>query len=339
MEILIIKMLNKNLNLNQNVFENNVELKSVRQGFGDGLIELGEKHDDVVVLTADLAESTGVKPFAEKFSNRFCEVGVAEQNLVTVASGIANYGKVPFASSYAAFSPGRNWEQIRTTVCINDVPVKIVSTHYGISAGEDGATHQSLEDLALMRVLPNIIIYSPADYYQAKKVVFAAYENKKPTYIRLPRVNLEVITTENTNFESGKMQIIWEEKSPEIAIFSIGNMLYPSLIASKNLSQNGISNILVNVHTVKPLDEDLIIKMARQTGTLLTVEDHQIIGGLGGAVAEVVSKNFPVPVEIMGIDDQFGQSGNYKDLYKFYKLTSDDIIKRAHTALARKKYE
>lgn len=329
-------MLNLKLNLNNNIFEKDIETKSVREGFGMGLLKLGEKNSDVVVLTADLAESTGVNFFAQKFPDRFFDVGVAEQNLVTVASGMANYGKTPFASSYAAFSPGRNWEQIRTTICINDVPVKIVSSHYGVNVGEDGATHQSLEDIALMRVLPNIIIYSPADYYQAQKVVLAAYENKKPTYIRLPRVSTKIVTTSNTPFESGKMQILWEDKSPQIAIFTTGNLVFDSLMAAKNLSENGISNILVNVHTIKPLDNDLIIKMARQTGAILSVEDHQIFGGLGSAISEVLVQNAVCHMEMLGIKDKFGQSGNSKELYEFYNLTRDDIIKSAHKVLARK---
>lgn len=329
-------MLNKKINLNTNVFEDGVETKSVREGLGTGLLELGEKNNEVVVMTADLAESTSVNLFAEKFPDRFFDVGVAEQNLVTAASGLANYGKIPFVSSYAAFSPGRNWEQIRTTVCINDVPVKIIGSHYGVNVGEDGATHQALEDIALMRVLPNLIIYSPIDFYQAKKAVWAAYENKKPTYIRLPRVKTQIITTQETTFESGKMQILWEEPSPQVAIFSTGNLVYESLLASKKLSQNGISNILINVHTIKPLDDELIIKMARQTNAIVSVEDHQIAGGLGSAISEISVKNAICYMEMVGVNDQFGQSGNYQDLYKFYNLTHNDIIKSVHQVLARK---
>lgn len=331
-------MLNPKQKLNPEIFADNVQALPIRAGFGDGLLEAGEKDSNVVGLCADLVKSTKMDKFAEKFPERFIEIGVAEQNLVTVASGMAAMGKIPFVSSYAMFSPGRNWEQIRTTICYNDVPVKIVGSHAGISVGPDGGTHQAIEDLAIMRVIPNMVVISPCDAHEAKKATLLAAKTKEPTYIRLAREATPVITTEDTPFEIGKAQIYFEseEGKSDVGIIATGALVHKALVAAQSLEDEGVKVTVMNVATIKPLDEEAIIKLAKEAGAIVTVEEHQIIGGLGSAVAECLAKNFPVPQEFVGVHDKFGQSGPPEDLLEHYGMSVEYIIEAVQNVLGRK---
>jgi len=329
-------MINPKAKLSEKLFKKDIDVLATRQGYGEGVVIAGEKDERVVVLCADLTESTRSILFKEKFPNRFIEMGVAEQALATIGAGMANYGKIPFISSYAAFSPGRNWEQIRTTIALNDVPVKIVGAHAGISVGPDGATHQMLEDIALMRSLPNMIVISPADAVEAKKAVMAMAKNIQPNYIRLGREKTPVMTSENTPFKLGKVEIFWESKDPQVTIIATGPLVYEALIAAKELSKSKIESLVINVHTIKPLDEQAIIKAAKMTGAIVTVEEHQITGGLGGAVAETLSRNFPTPIEYIGMPDSFGESGDPDKLLTKYKMKSKDIVSAAKRVISRK---
>ena len=329
-------MLNKKLQLSPDIFSKKIESKFMRDGFGHGLLEAGEKDERIVVLTADLRESTKVNYFAEKFPNRFIEVGVAEQNLVTIASGMANYGKIPFVTSYAIFSPGRNWEQIRTTIGIDGYPVKIIGAQSGLNIGHYGVTHQGLEDIALTRVIPNMNVIVPSDYLEAKKATMLMAVDDKPYYMRLPRIESPVYTTDKTPFKIGKANVLTESKKPEVTIIATGLMVYEALLAYKELEKNGIETIVINIHTIKPLDTETIIRYAKLTGAVVTIEEHQVIGGLGSAVSETLSKNFPVPIEILGVQDRFGQSGKPKELFSEYNLTKEDIMKAIKKVIARK---
>lgn len=329
-------MLNSKLKLSKKIFGKDVDMVPTRQGYGEGLVIAGEEDEKVVVLCADLTESTRSILFKEKFPERFIEVGVAEQALTTIASGMANYGKIPFISSYAAFSPGRNWEQIRTTVALNNVLVKIAGAHAGLTVGPDGATHQMLEDIALMRVMPNMVVIAPCDAIETKKATIAAAKNGKPTYIRFAREKTPVFTTEKTPFEIGKAEIFWEAKNPKVAIIGCGPLLYEALLAAKELEETGIGSIVVNSHTVKPIDEKTIVKVARLTEAVVTLEEHQINGGLGGAVAEVLAKNFPVPMEFVGMRDSFGESGSPEELLEKYKMKAKNIIDAVKKVIIRK---
>ena len=329
-------MLNKKLFLSDKIFKKDIEVKLMRDGFGEGLLEAGEKDPRIVVLSADLKESTRANFFAEKFPERFIEVGVAEQALVTIASGMANYGKIPFCTSYAIFSPGRNWEQIRTTIGIDSYPVKIIGAQSGLNIGHYGVTHQGIEDIALMRVIPNMNVIVPSDYEEAKKATLEIAKIDKPFYMRLPRIDSPVYTTDKTPFKIGKANVLTESKNPEVVIFATGLMVYKALLSYKELNKNGIETIVVNIHTIKPLDEETIIRQAKLTGAVVTVEEHQVIGGLGSAISETLSKNFPVPMEILGVQDRFGQSGRPKELFEEYGLTKESIIKAVKKVIARK---
>lgn len=329
-------MINKEAKLLSDIFSKDITFKSVRDGFGEGLVLAGEKDEQVVVLTADLKESTRVHLFAQKFPERFFDVGVAEGALVTVASGMANYGKIPFAASYAAFSPGRTWEQIRTTVAINDVPVKIVGAHGGLGAGPYGSTHQALEDIAIMRAMPNMTIVVPADFEEAKKATMAIAKNGAPSYIRLARQESPVFTTEKSPFEIGQAEVLWEGKDPQVAIIACGPLVYEALLAAKNLEKKGIEVIVINSHTIKPLDERTIIRAAKTAGAVVTIEEHQTNGGLGGAVAEVLAKNFPVPMEFVGMPDAFGESGDTEELLEKYGMKAKDIASAVKQLIPRK---
>lgn len=329
-------MLSKNLKLSDKIFKRDIDKVATRDGYGEGLVIAGESDENVVVLCADLTDSTRSSYFKEKFPERFIEVGVAEQVLATVAAGMALYGKIPFISSYAAFSPGRNWEQIRTTVALNDVPVKIAGAHAGISVGPDGATHQALEDIALMRVIPNMIVVSPCDAVETKKCVVEAAKNKKPTYIRFTKQRTQVMTTKDTLFKIGEAGVFWETKNPQVAMVSCGPLVYEALLAARKLNTVGIESLVINCHTIKPIDEQAIIKMAMSAGCVVTVEEHQVNGGLGGAVAEVLAKKFPVPMEFVGMQDSFGESGKPKELLKKYGMTSDSIVSAAKKVIRRK---
>ena len=335
-------MLNPKAKLSKKIFKKDIDRVPTRNGYGEGLVIAGEKNPRVVVLCADLTESTRSELFKERFPQRFIEVGVAEQLLVTVASGMANYGKIPFVSSYAMFSPGRNWEQIRTTIALNDVPVKIAGAHTGVSVGPDGATHQALEDIAIMRTMPNMIVVAPADAIEAKKAVVEAAENGKPTYLRFAKEKSPVFTTQDSPFKIGRAEILWEGNgstgSPQVAIIACGPLVYEALLAAEILKRgkNRVSCVVVNCHTIKPLDEKMIVSLAKTAGAVVTVEEHQITAGLGGAVSEVLAKNFPVPMEFVGMPDSFGESGKPEELLKKYKMKAMDIASAARRVVKRK---
>ncbi|OGM97292.1 MAG: transketolase [Candidatus Yanofskybacteria bacterium RIFCSPHIGHO2_01_FULL_41_21] len=307
----------------------------IRDGYGKGLVSAGEKDERVVVLCADLTESTRAEAFKNKFPERFIQIGVAEQNLATVASGLANYGKIPFISSYATFSPGRNNEQIRTNIALNNVPVKIAGHHAGISVGPDGATHQALEDIALMRVLPNMTVIVPCDAIEAEKATVASANNGSPTYLRFGREKSPVFTTPETPFEIGKA-IVFRDGT-DVAIIGCGMLLYNALIAAEELSKEGIECMVINSHTVKPLDERTIIEAVQKTGAVVSVEEHQVAGGLGSAVAELLSKNFPVSQEFIGLQDRFGESGTAEELIEVCGLGVESIKLAVRKVISRKK--
>ena len=329
-------MVNQIAFLNPKLFEDDIEQVPSRNGYGEGLVIAGEENKNVVALCADLTESTRTEAFKDKFPDRFIEIGVAEQNLATVAAGMALGGKIPFIASYATFSPGRNWEQIRTTICYNNVPVKIIGSHAGLSVGPDGATHQALEDLSLTRVLPNMVVICPTDAIEAKKATLAIAKNGKPSYLRLSRSNVPTITTEQSPFEIGKMEVLWDSDYPKVCLVACGQMVYRALLAAKELELHKISVRVINCHTIKPIDKKTILKAAEECGAIVTVEEHQVNGGLGSAVAELVSQNFPVPMKIIGVEDHFGESGEPEELLEKFGLTKEAIVK-AVTSVIRMK--
>lgn len=331
-------MLNDKYKLNPKIFNDDVEQVPIRQGFGDGLLKVGIENENIVALCADLTESTKMNMFAEKFPNRFIEVGVAEQNLASVASGMAAMGKIPFISSYAMFSPGRNWEQIRTTICYNDRPVKIAGSHAGISVGPDGGTHQAIEDMAITRVIPKMVVISPCDSVEAKKATIACAKTTDPTYIRLAREKTPVITTEDTPFEIGKAQIVFipENGLAEVGIIATGALLYKALIVAKELEKKGTKVKVMNLSTIKPLDSEAIVALAKEARCIVTVEEHQIIGGMGSAVAECLSAYYPTPIEFVGVNDEFGQSGTPDELIERYGMGVEGIKKAVEKVLKRK---
>lgn len=309
--------------LNPHAFDKDVKLEPIRAGFGRGLKAAGEADDNVVALCADLTESTQISLFAEAFPERYIEMGIAEQNLVTVASGLARAGKIPFTSSYAAFSPGRNWEQIRTTITLNDQPVKIIGSHAGVSVGPDGATHQMLEDIALMRVLPNMIVVAPGDSIEAEKATLAIAKNGKPSYLRLAREKTPIFSVDDSPFEIGKAYLLRE--GHDISLFGTGTMTFQLLAAAKLLEQKGISAEVVHVPTIKPLDKEAILESVRKTGRLVTAEEAQIAAGFGGAIAELLSEQLPTPQLRIGMKDRFGESGVPAELLKHFGLDAESI--------------
>ncbi len=317
------------------MFEKDAEQVPIRKGFGLGLLEAGKRNPKVVGLCADLTESTQMILFREAFPHRFVQIGVAEQNLASVASGMAAMGKIPFISSYAMFSPGRNWEQIRTTVCYNNQPVKIIGSHAGVSVGPDGGTHQAIEDIAITRVIPRMVVISPCDSVEAQKATEAIAENGTPVYLRLAREKTPVMTTDKTPFKIGKAQIFWQAAYPKVGIIATGALLHKALQAAKELEKAGTDVEVLNLSTIKPLDEAAVIALAEKTGRIVTVEEHQIRGGMGSAVAECLAQNFPVPIEFVGIDDEFGQSGTPEELIEHFGLGKDGIIKAVKKILKR----
>jgi len=333
-------MLNPDQKLNPKLFDADVEQIYIRTGFGEGLLKAGEMDQRVVGLCADLVESTHMLGFKMKFPERYIEIGVAEQNLATVASGMAAMGKIPFMTSYAMFSPGRNWEQIRTTICYNNVPVKIAGAHAGISVGPDGGTHQALEDMAIMRALPRMVVISPCDSIEARKATIAAAKTPDPTYIRLAREKTPVMTTDDTPFQIGKAQIVFKSKNSSsknsVGIIATGALLYKALKVAKKLDEEGKNVTVLNVSTIKPLDEQAIIHLAHETRALVTVEEHQIAGGMGSAVAECLAAHFPVPIEFIGVKDQFGQSGRPDELIELYEMGEKHIYQAVQKVLIRK---
>ena len=331
-------MLNQPQKLNPKIFDKDVEQVPIRKGFGEGLLAAGEADERVVGLCADLTESTQMHLFAKKFPNRFVEIGVAEQNLVTVASGMAAMGKIPFCTSYAMFSPGRNWEQIRTTICYNDRPVKIVGSHAGVSVGPDGGTHQAVEDIALMRVLPRMVVLSPCDAIEAKKATMAAAKTDTPVYLRLAREKTPVMTTIETPFEIGRAAVFFgpEKGKAEVGIVATGALVHKALSAARWLGEEGVQVKVLNFATIKPLDEKALVELARETGAVVTVEEQQIAGGFGSAVAECLAKRMPVPIEFIGVADQFGQSGKPEELLEHYGMGESHIKEAVKRAMKRK---
>ena len=344
-------MLNPAQKLNPKIFDKDVELLPIRKGFGEGLLRAAEVDKRIVGLCADLTESTHMTAFKAKFPDRFIEVGVAEQNLAGLASGMAAMGKIPFITSYAMFSPGRNWEQIRTTICYNNRPVKIAGSHAGISVGPDGGTHQAIEDIAITRVIPRMVVISPCDAIEARKAVIASSKTESPTYIRLARNNTPVITTDETPFEIGKVVIVFDSRLSnlnnskkaeaashklDIAIIATGALLHKAIKVAKKLDAEGKKVAVLNLATIKPLDEETIIKLARDAGAVVTVEEHQIAGGMGSAIAECLSNNYPVPMEFIGVRDQFGQSGTPDELLEHYGIGEKDIYNAAMKLILRK---
>ncbi|MDE2188105.1 MAG: transketolase family protein [Patescibacteria group bacterium] len=332
-------MQNPLLKLNPKIFSADVEQIPIRRGFGEGLVMAADNDKNIVGLCADLTESTQMHLFKNKYPDRFVEIGVAEQNLATVASGMAHLGKIPFISSYAMFSPGRNWEQIRTTIAYNNVPVKIAGSHAGVSVGPDGGTHQAIEDIAITRVIPRMVVISPCDAIEAKKATIAAARTKEPTYIRLAREATPVITTAETPFQIGKAEEYFRTsgKKPYVGIIATGALLYKALIAAKKLSDQGTPVVVLNLSTIKPLDEMAVTKLAHEAGAIVTVEEHQIAGGMGSAVAECLARSVPVPIEFIGVRDQFGQSGTPEELIELYGMGEKDILAAVKKVIIRKK--
>lgn len=312
--------------LHPDIFTDQAQLEPIRAGFGRGLRAAGESNDKIVALCADLTESTQMHLFKEAFPKRFIEIGIAEQNLVTVAAGLARAGKIPFTSSYAAFSPGRNWEQIRTTAALNNQPVKIIGSHAGVSVGPDGATHQMLEDIALMRVIPNMVVVVPGDSLEAEKATRAIAENGKPSYLRLAREKSPIFSTLDSPFEIGKAYVLRE--GYDISLLGTGLMTYQLLVVAEILSEQGINAEVVHVPTIKPLDEKTILASARKTGRVLTAEEAQIAGGFGGAVAELLSEQLPTPLRRIGMQDRFGESGAPNELLEYFGLTAARIAEQ-----------
>lgn len=311
-----------------------LQAEPIRKGFGRGLLKAGELDERIVAACADLTGSTAMDVFAKAFPERFVEIGIAEQNLVTVGSGMAAMGKIPFVSSYAAFSPGRNWEQIRTTICLNDRPVKIVGSHAGVSVGPDGATHQMLEDIAIMRVLPNMVVIAPGDSVEAEKATLAMAKDTRPNYLRLAREATPVFTSLDTPFEIGKAYVF--TPGTDVTIIATGTMTYQALMAAELLYKDGIDAEVVHVPTIKPLDAETILKSVRKTGCVITAEEAQAAGGLGSAVAELLGEEYPVPLHRIGMKDRFGESGEPDELIHFFGLDAKHIRLAAHHIVDRK---
>lgn len=341
-------MLNPDLKLNPKILDADVEQVPIRKGFGEGLLAAGEADLNVVGLCADLTESTQMLAFKNRFPTRFLEMGVAEQNLAAVASGMAAMGKIPFITSYAMFSPGRNWEQIRTTIAYNNRPVKIAGSHAGVSVGPDGGTHQAIEDIAITRVMPRMVVISPCDAIEAKKATIAAAKTNTPVYIRLAREKTPVMTTELTPFEIGKAQIYFspssntadvkgQPKKADVGIVATGALVHKAILAAQALEKEGIAAKVINLATIKPIDEESLWTLAQETGAIVTVEEHQIAGGMGSAVAECLAVHRPVPMEFIGVRDLFGQSGTPAELIELYGMGESHIREAVKKVLLRKK--
>ena len=319
--------------LNPNILTDEVETEPIRAGFGRGLKKAGDADKSVVALCADLTESVQMHLFREAFPKRFIEVGVAEQNLVTVASGLARAGKIPFAASYAAFSPGRNWEQIKTTAALNDQPVKVVGGHAGLYTGPDGATHQMLEDIALMRVMPNMVVVVPGDSLEAEKATLAIAKNGKPSYLRLARDKTPIFSTAKSPFEIGKAYVL--RPGTDISLFGTGTMTYELLVAAQILARKGIDAEVVHVPTIKPLDDDTIMRSLEKTGRAVTAEEAQIIGGLGSAITELASEYLPVPIRRLGVNDRYGESGMPREVIEHFELDGESLAKNIQSFMKK----
>ena len=322
--------------LQPNLASGEVEKVPNRNGYGEGLLEAGNRDERVVALCCDLTESTRTNKFSDTYPNRYVQVGVAEQNLASVGSGMAAMGKIPFISSYAMFSPGRNWEQIRTTIAYNNSNVKIVGAHSGVSVGPDGATHQAIEDIAIMRAVPNMVILAPADVHEARKVTLAAAKYEGPVYLRLGRSACPVVTTPESPFEIGKAYRMYsrdESHEQKVGIVVTGSLLYNAMMAAEELQKSGVGASVLHMPTIKPLDGEALEAFASEHGRLVTVEEHQVIGGLGGAVAEHLSETVPTKIIRVGVQDQFGQSGEPDELVEHYGMGVSSIVDVARKIL------
>lgn len=320
--------------LSQQLFTETIEHIPNRKGFGEGLVFAADQDERVVALCADLTESTQMEPFMKKYPDRFVEVGITEQNMAAVGAGLAAVGKTPFVSSYAAFSPGRNYDQIRVAICMNEQPVVVVGSHAGVSVGPDGGTHQMLEDIAMMRALPNMIVVVPCDTHEARKATLALTQLRKPAYLRLAREKSPVITTADSPFQIGKAQV-WREGT-DVTLVVAGPLAYETLKTAELLAKEGVEATVINCPTIKPLDNETIIDAVKQTGAIVTIEEAQAVGGLGGAVAELLSEACPAHLERIGVKDTFGQSGTVTELWEHYGLTAKHIVKAAHRVIKRK---
>jgi len=325
------------INPEMHLIENLKEAKGIpsRDGYGHGLVALGEQNENVVALCCDLTDSTRVGWFKEKFPERFIETGVAEQNMMSIAAGLSAMGKIPFVSSYAVFSPGRNWDQLRVSVCYSEENVKIQGAHAGISVGPDGATHQALEDIAITRCIPNLIVVVPTDAIEGEKATIEAGLIKGPVYLRFGREKVPTMTTAKTPFKIGRAEIYREGK--DACIVACGTMVYEALIAAEELEKEEIEVMVINNHTIKPIDKNTLINAAKKTNAVVTAEEHQIMGGMGSAVAEVLSQNYPVPMKFVGIKDRFGESGQPEELMQKFGCTHKEIIQAVKEVLEMKK--
>lgn len=329
-------MLNPDLKLNEKMFDEKAEMDATRSGFGKGLLELGDTDPNVVALCADLTDSTKVEEFAKKYPERYFEVGVAEQNMAAIAAGFGVSGKTAFIASYATFSPGKNWETIRTTIMYNNSNVKIAGHHSGLMTGPDGATHQATEDIASVRAWPNVKVYVPCDSIEAEKVTIAAGKIDGPVYLRFSRDKSPIMTTTDTPYD-GKVATFWTSDTPQAVIFGTGWLLYQALLAAKELEAEKINILVANIACLKPLDVEGVVELAKQTGSVVTVEDHQAAGGLGGLIAETLAKSLPTPIEMIGLQDTFGESGTPMELIKKYKMDKDAIKEAVKKVISRKK--
>ena len=321
--------------LSSKIGQEDIDQVPTRNGYGEALVELGEKDPNVVVLTGDLADSTRVAEFQKKYPERFFEVGVAEQNMMGIAAGLGLAGKVAFVSSYATFSPGRSWDQLRVSVAYSQSNVKVAGAHTGVSVGPDGATHQALEDIAITRVLPGMTVVVPCDSIQTKQLTLSAAEIPVPVYFRFTREKSPVMTLPETPFQIGKAQVF--KDGTDVAIVACGPVMYNALLAAETLAQEGISAMVINNHTIKPMDESTIIAAAQKCGAIVTLEEHQVMGGMGSAVCEVLGKNFPVPIEMLGMQDSFGQSGEPAELIEFYGMGASSVVDAVKKVMQRKK--
>lgn len=323
------------IQLNPKLFDTDVEQAPIRAGFGEGLVLAGREDERVVAMCCDLTESTKMDAFAKEFPKRFFEMGIMEQSSASVASGMAAMGKIPFISSYAMFSPGRNWEQIRTNICYNNQPVKIAGSHAGVSVGPDGGTHQACEDIALTRVIPRMVVITPCDSIEARKATIAMAKTNSPTYIRLAREKTPIITTEDTPFEIGKAQEFFRSSiTPKVGIIACGSLVYNAIMAAKELEGEGTPSIVLNIGTVKPMDREAVIALAKECGAIVTVEEHQIAGGMGSAVAEILAQAQPTKMVFIGVQDQFGQSGTPLELIEHYGMGIKHIKEAARTVVS-----
>lgn len=304
--------------------------QSLRHGFGQSLLELARQDERIVALSADLAGSVGLGDFVQEMGHRYIEVGVAEQNLVTVASGLAHMGKIPFAASYASFSPGRNWEQIRTSICLNNQPVRLIGSHAGLNVGADGASHQMLEDIALMRVLPGMVVLAPGDSIEVAQFTRLMAQDSHPSYMRLPRVDLPVYNDPANEYQIGRAYVLRQDDQPVVSVVTTGSMTGNALLAAQTLSQKGVASEVVHVPTIKPLDQATILGSIGRTKVVVTVEEHQVSGGLGSAIAELVLESDIRPTKFyrIGVNDRFGQSGTVTNLWRHYQLDAGGIVEQ-----------